>query len=261
MSGALLALAMALLVAPARSRGRLETLGLLVPARRRLPVWPCAGAVAAVLAVVLPAALVAATAMVGVTLWLRRRRRVRAKRRSSESTALQGALDVLVGELRVGAHPVAAFNVAATEVDGPVAESLRAVAARARLGADVAAGLRSASTGSALPVHWERLAVCWRLAQEHGLSIAPLMQTAQRDIVERERFSARVDAGMAGARATAAVLAGLPLLGVGLGELIGAAPLSFLLSGGAGGWLLVIGVTLVCAGMLWSDRITARASI
>jgi tight adherence protein B len=87
------------------------------------------------------------------------------------------------------------------------------------------------------------------------------MQTAQRDIVERERFSARVDAGMTGARTTALVLAGLPLLGVGLGELIGAQPLRFLLSGGAGGWVLVIGVTLVCAGMLWSDRITARASI
>src|SRR5947209_7376626 len=83
-------------------------------ARRRLPVWPCAGAAAAaVLAVVLPAGLVAATAIVSVTLWLRTRRRVRTKRRTSESTALQGALEVLVGELRVGAHPVAAFDVAA----------------------------------------------------------------------------------------------------------------------------------------------------
>ena len=261
MSGAILALALALLVAPARSRGRLETVGVVAPARRRFPVWPCAGAAAAVLAVVLPAGLVAATAIVSVTLWLRTRRRVRTKRRTSESTALQGALEVLVGELRVGAHPVAAFDVAAMEVDGPVAESLRAVAARARLGADVAAGLRSVSTSSTLPAHWERLAVCWRLAQEHGLSIAPLMQTAQRDVVERERFSARVDAGMTGARTTAAVLALLPVLGVGLGELIGAEPLSFLLSSGAGGWLLVIGVTLVCAGMLWSDRITAGASI
>jgi tight adherence protein B len=34
---------------------------------------------------------------------------------------------------------------------------------------------------------------------------------------------------------------------------------SFLLSGGFGGWLLVIGVMLACAGLLWSDRITAQA--
>ena len=75
------------------------------------------------------------------------------------------------------------------------------------------------------------------------------MRTAQRDIVERGRFSARVDAGLAGARATAAVLAGLPLLGVGLGQLIGADPLGFLLSGGLGGWLLFVGVTLACCGL------------
>jgi tight adherence protein B len=257
MSAALLALASALVLLPASSRRRLQALGL-VPRRRRPPVLPCAAAVAAVLAVVLPVGVVAACAIVGVTWWMHRRRHIRAKRRAAESAALQGALEVLVGELRVGAHPVAAFSVAATEVDGPVAESLRTVAARARLGADVAAGLRSQSANSTLPAQWERLGVCWQLAQDHGLSIAPLMQTAQQDVIERERFSTRVDAGMAGARTTGLVLAGLPLLGIGLGELIGAAPLNFLLSNG---WLLVIGVGLGCAGMLWSDRITTRASV
>jgi tight adherence protein B len=54
------------------------------------------------------------------------------------------------------------------------------------------------------------------------------------------------------------VLAGLPVLGVGLGQLIGADPVGFLLSGGVGGWLLVIGTTLACIGLLWSDRITRR---
>ncbi|AGB26133.1 Flp pilus assembly protein TadB [Mycobacterium sp. JS623] len=261
MSAALLALALALVVFPASSRGRIQALGLAVSARRRPPALPFAGVSAAMSAIVLPAGLVATLAIVGGTWWTRRRRHLRAKRRAAESTALQGALEVLVGELRAGAHPVAAFSVAATEVDGPVAESLRAVAARARLGADVPSGLRGVAAGSALPAHWERLGVCWQLAQDHGLSIAPLMQTAQQDVVERERFSARVDAGMTGARTTAVVLAGLPLLGIGLGELIGAAPLSFLLSNGVGGWLLVIGIALVCAGMLWSDRITARASV
>ena len=52
---------------------------------------------------------------------------------------------------------------------------------------------------------------------------------------------------------------GLPVLGVCLGQLIGADPLGFLLSGGAGGWLLVVGVTLACCGLLWSDGITGRA--
>lgn len=253
-----LALALALLIAPVSSRRRLESLRPIAPARRRIPRTLIPACAALGLAFVVPVTVMAATAIVGATVALRFRRRRRLQRRAAESVALQAALDVLVGELRVGAHPVAAFDVAANEVDGAVAASLRAVAARARLGADVAAGLRSVARLSPLPAHWERLAVYWHLAHTHGLAIATLMQTAQRDIVERERFSARVAAGMAGARATAAVLAALPVLGVGLGQLIGADPAGFLLSGGAGGWLLVIGVTLACVGLLWSDRITAR---
>jgi tight adherence protein B len=124
----------------------------------------------------------------------------------------------------------------------------------------VAAGLGDTARTSALGAQWARIAVCWQLAQTHGLSIAALMQTAQRDITERQRFSSRVRAGMAGARATAAVLAGLPVLGIGLGQMIGADPVRFLLAGEAGGWLLLVGVTLSCAGLLWSDRITAAVT-
>lgn len=209
-------------------------------------------------AVLLPLPTALAVTLVGATAALRqyRRRRVRCARR--EGQALEGALDVLVGELRVGSHPVRAFGVAADETAGAVAVSLRGVAARARLGADVAAGLRAAARSSALPAHWDRLALCWRLASDHGLAIATLMRAAQRDITERQRFSARVASKMAGARATAAILAGLPVLGVLLGQLIGARPLTFLLNGHAGGWLLVIGSTLACGGLLWCDRITDR---
>ena len=256
MTGGALALALALVVAPPPSRCRLERVSAI---RRRYPAVAAAVAFAVAVAVLLP---VTATLTVGIlvgTVVLRRRRRIARHACAIEASALQGALDVLIGELRVGAHPVAAFDVAAREVDGPVAASLLGVAARARLGADVAGGLRSSAKSSRLPAHWERLALFWRLAQTHGLAIATLMRAAHRDIVERERFSARVDAGMAGARTTAAVLAGLPVLGVCLGQLIGADPLGFLLSGGVGGWLLVAGVTLACCGLLWSDRITGRA--
>jgi tight adherence protein B len=84
------------------------------------------------------------------------------------------------------------------------------------------------------------------------------MRAAQRDIAERQRFSAQVSSSMAGARATATILAGLPVLGILLGQLIGARPLGFLLGGHAGGGLLVVGSTLACGGLLWSDRIADR---
>lgn len=256
MTIAALALALALTVIPPPNRHRL----VHRPATsRRFPIVASAAALAAAATVLLPVAVTLAAGILVGTVAMRRRRTAIRCARAAEAAALQSALDVLVGEMRVGAHPVVAFDVAAREVDGAVADGLRAVAARARLGADVAGGLRGFADTSRMPEHWERLALFWQLAQTHGLSIATLMHAAHRDIVERERFSARVDAGMAGARTTALVLAALPVLGIGLGQLIGADPLGFLLSGGAGGWLLVAGVTLACCGLLWSDRITGRA--
>ncbi len=254
-------LASALMVYPSAPRRRLAGPGQL-PRRPTLPAVSAAACSAAcvvvVAAVLLPLTTMLAAAVVGATASLRYRRRRRLRRAAHEGRALESALEVLVGELRVGSHPVRAFSVAADESPGAVAASLRAVAARAGLGADVTAGLSDAARSSAQPAHWDRLAVCWQLAAEHGLAIATLMRAAQRDITERQRFSARVSSSMAGARATAAILAALPVLGVLLGQLIGARPLSFLLGGQAGGWLLLAGTTLACAGLLWSDRITDR---
>ncbi len=259
-TGALL-LALALVTFPSSPRGRLTPPGRARP--RQAPRWlaraACCAAIGA--ALLLPLTTVLALAVVGATGCARYRRRSRSRRAIDEGRTLQAALDVLVGELRVGAHPVRAFGVAADESAGKVAASMRAVAARARLGADVTAGLRAEAGSSALPPHWDRLAVCWGLASDQGLAIATLMRAAQRDIAERQRFSARVVSGLAGARATAAILAGLPVLGVLLGQLIGARPLSFLLNGHAGGWLLVIGSMLACGGLLWSDRITDRLAL
>jgi tight adherence protein B len=225
----------------------------------RVAGW-CAVCAVAAGAVLLPLTTVLATAVLAATGGLRYRRRRRSRRGMDEGRQLETAIDVLVGELRIGAHPAQGFAVAADEAAGPVADSCRAVAARARLGADVTAGLRSVAATSALPAQWDRLAVCWELASEHGLAMSTLMRAAQRDIVERQRFSGHVTSAMAGARATAAILAGLPMLSVLFGQLIGADPVAFLLAGHAGGWLLVVGVTLVCGGLLWSDRITDRAA-
>ena len=120
MTGAALALALALLVAPSSTRHRLEAQRPAAPARRGFTMAACvAGAVA--LPLFVPPTAVAAGGIVAVTLAVRWRRRVRHLRRTEESAALQGALDVLVSELRIGAHPVAAFDIAAAEVDGAVA--------------------------------------------------------------------------------------------------------------------------------------------
>lgn len=171
---------------------------------------------------------------------------------------MAAALEVLVGELRVGAHPAAAFETAASDSNGPVSQAFRAVGSRARLGADVADGIRAVAAASSVPAYWNRLAVFWELAEQHGLAISVLARAAHRDIVDRQRFTDRIHAALAGARATATILAALPLLGIALGQLIGAHPVRFLFGGGVGAVVLVVGAGLICAGVAWADRIIDR---
>lgn len=251
-----LLLAAALLAVPAHPRLR-----LFLPATGRIPTVPAALPLA-VLALLLASAATPGLAVAGTGTALMvtaRRRRARFTRvRQAQAEDMAAALETVVGELRVGAHPLRAFGIAASESGGAVGAALGAVAARVSLGADVATGLRSVAADSAVPLYWDRIAVCWRLAADHGLTMATLMRAAQRDIVDRQRFSSRVEAGLAGARATAAILAGLPLLGILLGQMIGAHPLRFLLGDGVGGWLLLVGAGLNGAGVAWSDRIVNR---
>lgn len=257
-AAAALLLAAAILAAPR------PILGLLpATAGRPLPGWvgfvPVAlGAV--IVAIAGSAALVSACVGCIVVIHVRRRRSRRVRRRRDSAQAIAGALEILTGELRAGAHPMRAFTVAAAESDGEVGDVLRAVASRARLGADVATGIRSSAAGSPVRAHWERLAVVWQLAAEHGLAMSDLMGAAHRDIVERLRFADHIHSALAGARATAVILAGLPALGVVLGQLLGAHPLRFLTGSGIGGLLLVLGVGLACIGLIWADRIVERVT-
>ena len=250
-------LALAVLAAPAPPRRRLA-----LPASKRGISgrrWaPLAAACLPVFAVAVQPALALASLIAATAIAARIRRRGRERRRRVEGQMLAGALEVVVGELKVGAHPLSAFAIAGAEDGGRVGRSLRAVATRAQMGADVAEGLRLVAADSAVAAYWNRLAVFWQLAAEHGLAMSDLMRAAHRDIVDRQRFADRMRASLAGARATAAILAALPVVGVLLGQLIGAQPLRFLLGGGAGGALLVIGVGLICAGLVWADRIVDR---
>src|SRR6185312_4186804 len=105
--------------------------------------------------------------------------------------------------------------------------ALAKAAGAARLGGDVPAVLRSAA-----PAHlrsWlNRLAQAWALADRYGIPLADLLEAVRSDTEHRVRFSAEVAARLAGPRATATVLAGLPLLGLALGQALGASPLRVL---------------------------------
>ena len=64
---------------------------------------------------------------------------------------------------------------------------------------------------------------------------------------------------MAGAQASAVLLAGLPVLGLLLGAALGGAPLAVLFGSRPGRLLLDAGLIFDAAGVLWTRRIVAGA--
>ncbi|MEV5721941.1 type II secretion system protein [Amycolatopsis mediterranei] len=176
----------------------------------------------------------------------------RAHRRATADLTMAGhtatALRTMVAELRSGAHPVTAAEAAADVVPA-VAGDLRALATAARLDTELPA--------PALP----RLAAAWTLAKRHGLPMADVLDAARRDAEAGLAFGRRMRAKLAGPRASAAVLTGLPVLCVLLGQAMGAAPLSVLTGSTPGEVLLVAGCVLLWAGTAWCRALSGRVRI
>lgn len=243
-------------------------------AARFAALWPSPGArrrrrpVAAAPAVLgaLTGALLAgpggalAGAFAAVVTQRRRARHHAAGEAAGAADQLASAVARITEELRAGSHPAAALGGVAA--DGPLARRLLApAAAAARLGDGIAPALRrGAAERPDTATDVERIALAWSLAERHGIPLAELLDRAQADIRWRVRFGATVRAQLAGPRATAAVLTALPLLGIGLGQLVGADPLGVLRGGLLGQALLVVGVALMAAGGAWSDRILRSAA-
>ncbi|XVS64797.1 type II secretion system F family protein [Actinosynnema sp. CA-299493] len=194
---------------------------------------------------------VVAGALLAATVWRTYRETTRQRDRMAASVALADGLKAFVAELRSGAHPAKAAIGAAEDAEPPATDVLRAIAETSARGGDVEVALADFPDA-------HHLARAWRLSAVHGVPLADVLDAVRRDLDRRTAFAGQVHARMAGPRAGAAVLAGLPLFGVVLGELGGAGPLAVLSGTPPGQVLLVAGVVLICAGLRWSGRLTRQ---
>ncbi|MCE7009300.1 type II secretion system F family protein [Kibdelosporangium philippinense] len=193
------------------------------------------------------AILCAAAGGVGWRYWQARQR---LRHRMTVVEELTETLRSLVGELRAGAHPVAAAESVAADAPPSGAEAMRAIAAAARMGGDVEQAVHE-------PLFTD-IAHAWALAHRHGLPLADVLAAVVRDLDQRLRFAKQTHAQMAGPRTSAVVLACLPLAGIGLGQLLGTHSLRMLSETMAGQALLVVGIGLIIAGVFWSGRLTRQ---
>jgi tight adherence protein B len=241
-----------LAVDEAGDAGRTGPWPRLPPRARWAPALATAtGAVLVGVAVAVGVVPATAAAAVAATVWRVAHDaalRHAAQRRRAE---LLAALRVLIGELEAGARPAAALGAAAEA--GPTHAATFAAAA--------AAAESAADAGSLLTGHPEThaLGLAWRLAEETGVELCGVLTRVAADLTAVEEQRRGVAIALAGPRASATLLTGLPLLGVGLGLAMGARPQAFLIGSSGGRVVGCVGVLLDVAGVLWMRRILRRA--
>lgn len=131
------------------------------------------------------------------------------------------------------------------------------------LAADLRAGLPPAA-GDPAVVGDARISgltrAAWRLAEDTGAPLADLIERIEADARAMNRAGASAAAQAAGARATAWLLAGLPLGGIALGYGIGVDPLAVLLHTPVGAGCAAGAVLLQTIGLAWADRLAGAAT-
>ncbi|WP_129841574.1 type II secretion system F family protein [Streptomyces sp. RFCAC02] len=161
----------------------------------------------------------------------------------------------LAGEVRAGHPPARALITAAS--DG-LADEAEAVRAAAHYGGDIPEALRRAAERPGAE-GLRGVVACWQVAVDGGASLAggleKVAETLRAEQAQREELRAQ----LAGPRATAFMLAVLPVLGILLGAALGVRPLEILLHTPLGLGCLLAGAALEWAGIAWVAAIVRRA--
>lgn len=221
------------------SRGWTSGLTLLIGALAALWRGPVVGVAAAAVTVVCLLGMAHAA----------RRGHARARDRD-----LSAALRLLRAELDVGSSGPVALRTAAS-VAGAHRSAFEACARAVADGDDVVATVSGAGADRELIM----IAQAWQLAMTLGMPIGGALARVDDDVQVRRAQRRAVAAALAGPRSSAALLAGLPVLGVILGVAMGARPLSVLFDTAAGRLLLCVGVLLDAAGVAWTARLISSA--
>jgi len=171
------------------------------------------------------------------------------EKRNHTITAITG----LAADLRAGISP--AMAVAHCGGEPSVWPHARAAALRHSDSSDVIEGLELDARDNP---ELKYLTACWRVGVNSGTGLASSITLLAQSLRSAQEIRIQLQAELAGPRATARMLAFLPLIGIGLGYLLGAEPLTWLLSSPLGWLTLISGVTLTGLGVWWSSNIAAR---
>jgi tight adherence protein B len=211
----------------------------------------------------------------------------RARRADRWATAaVEDLVSGLAADLRAGLAPAAALEGGAEALsfggaptggraphDGGVSfrAALAPVLGAVAAGDDVPAALRrmrlsGTATGRTSPSvrpaanGLSKLAAAWQVADRSGAPLADVLDRLDAELGAAGRLRDRTEAHTAAASATVRLLAGLPVLGIGIGYALGGDPMTILLHTAPGMVCALVALTLQVTGLAWAERITGSAA-
>lgn len=164
----------------------------------------------------------------------------------------------LAAELRAGRPPLTALQLAAESLDQNGRDLLGGVVTAAERGGNVPAAMRTIATRPGCRgMAW--LAACWQVGVESGAGLAEAIERLAAALRAEERNRHEVRAQLAAPRATARLLAVLPVIGIVMATGLGQHPVQFLIGSPYGIVCLVAGIGVDVLGVVWTSRL-ARAA-
>jgi tight adherence protein B len=179
---------------------------------------------------------------------------VAALRAATGGTALHWGYLPLAGEQRAWGTDASSARAGGTsllEAQRRAWETIHAAAAT-----DVRTALHAAAStpgGEGLA----DVAGAWHLAEQTGAPLAVILDRIAGSIQAEVELDREVAVEAGPARATARLMAVLPIFGLGLGLLLGVNPVAVLVGSGLGVTCLIAGLALACCGIWWIERIVS----
>ena len=182
-----------------------------------------------------------------VTGWAAYAQRRAAAARTERSQRWQEACEVMAAQLRAGRSAPQALEAAAS-----ACSELLPAARQLQLGGNVSATLREIPASPAA----RGIASAWATAEASGAALAGVVERVLSELLVQQEIRREVDAQLAGPRATARLLAVLPVAGVALGFMLGVDVPHTLFSTVFGLVCLGVGGVLALVGLAWVERLT-----